>query len=483
MNTENNFRRLLALLFLTLAMGLALYALPDELFGLRIRKVDMLSDIRVQPEKASVIDSLKQLLAQPDTFGTVVPVAHDSVRAVTVADQAALVKRDSLYRLLYAENGEAQGGKRIEDFSPGHIALKRFFNALDNLNSLGRPVRIAFMGDSFIEGDIIVADFRSGLQKKFGGRGVGFVPVTSVSSQYRPTIEQHAEGWKSYSLLHDDGFRYTLPAAVFEAEGGRASLTLKATNRYPELVSASSVKLIYEQNKSTTMQLVLNEGADTIRRQLPPASVITQNIQEGELTKAEYIFEQTDDFRALGAAMEDEKGVVVDNFSLRGNSGLILEQLDSTKCAEFTKIRPYDLIILQYGLNVVSEDMLDYGWYGARMSNVIGYLRKCFPDSDILLVSVSDRSRQLDGKFETMPEILAMLHTQRQAARRTGIAFWNLYDAMGGENSMVGFVEKGWAGKDYTHLSFRGGREIANGLIDALLSEKEFYDNAEKALH
>ena len=40
-----------------------------------------------------------------------------------------------------------------------------------------------------------------------------------------------------------------------------------------------------------------------------------------------------------------------------------------------------------------------------------------------------------------------------------------------------------WASKDYTHLSFRGGREIADALLKALLSEKDFYDEAEKVVN
>ena len=51
---------------------------------------------------------------------------------------------------------------------------------------------------------------------------------------------------------------------------------------------------------------------------------------------------------------------------------------------------------------------------------------------------------------------------------------------MGGENSMIRYVENNWASKDYTHLGFRGGKEIAQALLKALLTEKAFYDEAKK---
>jgi hypothetical protein len=114
------------------------------------------------------------------------------------------------------------------------------------------------------------------------------------------------------------------------------------------------------------------------------------------------------------------------------------------------------------------------------MVETIKHLQRCFPESDLLLLSLSDRANLYNGEFKTMPAVLALLHTQRQIAKQTGIPFWNMFGAMGGENSMVKYVQKGWASKDYTHLGFRGGREIAKSLMKALMLEKDFYDEIEK---
>ena len=146
------------------------------------------------------------------------------------------------------------------------------------------------------------------------------------------------------------------------------------------------------------------------------------------------------------------------------------------------EIRPYDLVVLQYGLNIVSDSVLQYGWYAKRMEEAVRHVRVCFPDADILMLGVSDRSRQVDGTFETMPAVLALLHAQRQAARRSGSLSGECLWGDGRENSMIRFVENNWASKDYTHLSFRG-KEIASALLKAILLEKEFYDEADKVAH
>ncbi|MCD7915904.1 MAG: hypothetical protein LUG96_12040 [Tannerellaceae bacterium] len=480
MKTENNFGRLLTLLFLTLFICVGLYWLPDRIFGQKIKKVDLFSDIRQKPEPLS-LDSFLVQLEQADTLIIDSVTIRDSIIQAGIMDSMVLVVRDSLYHALYALQGGDSSGTRIEDYSVGRIGLKRFFDALNQSRSMDRPVRIAFMGDSFIEGDIIVADFRETMQKEFGGHGVGFVPLSSVASQFRPTIDQKAKGWERHSVLSDKEFSYVLSGMLFEAVEEEVSVSFKTVDRYPSLKEVSSLKFLYQYDKEVEMKLTYNGSEDTLHSFLPSAQQVGQYVLEDRITEGTLTLTGATGLRALGIALEDDQGVIVDNFSLRGNSGLLLMHLDSAQCRSFQEIRPYDLIVLQYGLNIVYEEMLQYGWYRKRMVEVVRHVRNCFPDTDILMLGVSDRSYQYEGEFLTMPAVLALLHAQRQAAKQVGVPFWNVFGAMGGENSMVEFVEKNWASKDYTHLSFRGGREIAKALFEALKLEKEFYDEAADA--
>ena len=187
MNKDNNFGRLLLLLLLAFGICLGLYYLPDQLFGMKIKKVDLLSDLRIKPESLSM-DSLRMQLEQPDTVRIDSAAVRDSILKTTGIDSVALALRDSLYKVMYADKGADSLGTRIEDYSVGHIGLKRFFAALRNSRQANRPVRVAFLGDSFIEGDIVVADFRSGMQERFG------VPS-----------DDRAKGGRLDHLVHVDG--------------------------------------------------------------------------------------------------------------------------------------------------------------------------------------------------------------------------------------------------------------------------------------
>ena len=480
MDKDNQLNRLLALLFLTFVFCCLLYYLPDRMAGFSLKRVDLFSDLRASGPELP-LDSLSQMWLKEDTM--VVDSTALQQQAVEKAgiDSATLALRDSLYKALYAVAGADSAGTRIEDYSVGHVGLHRFFAALRDRADLGRPVRVAFLGDSFIEGDILVADFRSALQQRFGGRGVGFVPITSVAAQYRPTVKIASEGWKTWSMLtKPDSLPYTLSGMTFEAEAGEPTVTLEAANRYPELDSASCLKLIYERNVATRLCLTVNGRTDSLMTAFPPTDSVRQYVYNGPVHKAEMRFRNTEGFRALGVVMEDSVGVSVDNYSLRGNSGMLLEQLDSASCRALNRIHTYDLIVLQYGLNIANDSILQYGWYGRRMEKAIRQVRQCFPTADVLLMGVSDRSRMENGTFCTMPSVLALLHAQRQTAKRAGIPFWNTFGAMGGNNSMVRYVEKNWASKDYTHLGFGGGRELARVLVEAILAEMEFYEEAER---
>lgn len=465
-------------MLIAMACCLGLYWLPDELFGIPIKKVDMLSDLRVK-EEVQLSDSTDTAI-----YGTLETDSLSLSDTVTIRgfNSKQITQRNLTYHAVTSNMPQDTTRIRIEDYSAGHTGLYHFFRALNRARTLNRPVRIAFLGDSFIEGDIVVADFRAKMQEHFGGRGVGFVPVASKVAQFRPTINQRSKGWLTRSMLNDRKYKYVLPGLLFDAdpESGSASISFKTVDAYPGLEAVSSLKFIYSRNTQSEIRWICNHSKDTILDTLPVTDSIIQYEVNGTFTEGQLRFQKAKGLRALGIALEDNNGVVVDNFSLRGSSGMILSELDERSCMAFRNVRPYDLIVLQYGLNVATEKTKDYSWYRKRMVDAIQHVQRCFPESDILLLSVSDRSHYREGAYRTMPSIRALLRAQREAAAEARIPFWSVFSAMGGEGSMVRYVQQRWASKDYTHLSFRGGREVASSLFDALILEKKFYDEMDK---
>ncbi|MDR3267224.1 MAG: hypothetical protein LBT24_06625 [Tannerella sp.] len=483
---QHNADRFTAILFVAMLVNLSFYLLPEKILGIDIRKVDLFSDIRMNNE-----DGTNSLLASDDDVEDIPFFAdtrknNDINPAVSLSDNNSEENeiKDTL-RITSSENLDFDKNeifnKYIEDFSSGHNSLRRFFAALNNINNLGRPVRIAFVGDSFIEGDIVVADFRAKMQERFGGRGVGFIPVSSNVAQFRPTVKQSSKGWKTFSIINNKKQKYVLSGLLFEPKSADASISFRNVDMYPGLIEVSSLKIIYANSENTEIGLSDGDEGEEVIYDLPSSSdEIKQFNIKGKFSGAEIKFRNATGLQALGIALEDDNGVIVDNLSLRGNSGMIMTEIDGERCRELQRIRPYDLIVLQYGLNVASDSVREYGWYRKGMTTVIQHIKNSFPGADIMLLGVSDRSHKNGSTYTTMPAVLSLLRTQRQTAKDAEIAFWNIFAAMGGQNSMVQYVKANKASKDYTHLSFKGGREIANALYDAILQEKGMYDNNEK---
>lgn len=74
--------------------------------------------------------------------------------------------------------------------------------------------------------------------------------------------------------------------------------------------------------------------------------------------------------------MDDVMGIGLDNFSLRGASGLSLRRIPLETLRDFDRCRHYDLIVLQYGLNVATERGRNYDHYAAGLREAIEHLKK-----------------------------------------------------------------------------------------------------------
>ncbi|MGL5111861.1 MAG: hypothetical protein ACRC6O_04395, partial [Flavobacterium sp.] len=86
----------------------------------------------------------------------------------------------------------------------GYQFLIPFYEQLYQLETSQKAkVRIAYFGDSMTDGDMIVQDIRTSFQNAFGGKGVGFVSITSESAASRSSIlHEFSTNWMKQSYLN-----------------------------------------------------------------------------------------------------------------------------------------------------------------------------------------------------------------------------------------------------------------------------------------
>ena len=359
---------------------------------------------------------------------------------------------------------------RLMDYSEGQSALRRLRAALREGHS--RAVRIAFVGDSFIEGDILVAPFRQALQQTYGGQGVGYVPLTSPVARFRQSIQQRFEGaWQETSANKSKSHSLFTLAETF------ATATAAASTSYKLKSAADRVTLHYVSDSiPVTITYGIN-GGERQRAELPAShgAMAEYTLPQRGVKRVEIATEGGDGTRFYGVCFDGATGVAVDNFSLRGSSGAKLNAVSSALTTQLSRFRPYDLIILSYGLNVVSaEDNNDsYDWYYAAMAKSIEHIQQLYPNATILLMSLSDRATLREGEIHPLNGVARVLRIQHRLAQRYGLLFWNTHEAMASLGGIKGFVDKGWAAKDYTHISMAGGRQLAKLLTADLIGDVE----------
>ena len=430
---------------------MALYFLPVITWhGKPFRKVDMLSALRFpEPEELIEEDSLS-MLSPP-----VKPIFVDSCKT---------------------------GLTCIEDYSDSTMrGMNPFYEALAQMDTLSRAVRIAYFGDSFIEGDILTAHLRSLLQTRFGGSGVGFVDITSIISGFRPTVRHTFGGWDSHSstdTVYFDRSRQGISGRYFYPYAN-SFVELRGEREYlPHLDTCEASSLYFLAKDSLELYSRVNGGTER-QHKIKGAERVQRCEVNGDIGRVRWRVGQSKETVFFGLAMDDKEGISVDNFSLRGSSGLSLRSIPAQHLKQFNALRPYDLIVLQYGLNVATERGVNYDRYYKGMQAAIAHLKAAFPQAGILVVGVGDRAyRRETGELRTMPGVKNLIRYQQRLAAEEHVAFWNLYEAMGGEGSISTLVEAkpSMANLDYTHINFRGGKHLAGILYEVLIYGMEQHE-------
>lgn len=358
----------------------------------------------------------------------------------------------------------------------GNQYLVSFFEKLNQLEkNPSKKVRIAYFGDSMTDGDLIVKDFRTFFQEKFGGEGVGFINITSESASSRNSItHDFSNNWKTSTYL-----KTKHPVHPFGVNGhlfyandtiNHPWVRYRATNTRFATELGNPV-LFYGNSNNKKGQIYQIFENDTIYKNLKPTNALnTLQLSSNGLKSMKINFKKADSIPLYGLNFDNGKGVHVDNFSCRGNSGLPLSMFDKNLMKQFQDKLHYDLIVLHYGTNVLNYGNYNYSWYEKRMQTVVNHLKECFPGVAILVVSTADKSTKYDLEMKTDSAVVPLILAQKKYAINSKASFVNLYSLMGGDGSMVQWVESepSKANKDYTHFNFRGANDVAKLIFDQI---------------
>ncbi|MEA2751536.1 MAG: hypothetical protein QOI41_5679, partial [Myxococcales bacterium] len=118
------------------------------------------------------------------------------------------------------------------------------------------------------------------------------------------------------------------------------------------------------------------------------------------------------------------------------------------------------LIVLQYGTNESEAPGIAQN-YERTLSGVVSMMKAAAPNASILIAAPLDRAETSEGgTLRTKPIIKKLVAAQRNVAKDSGIAFYNTFEAMGGEGSMAKWMKSGLGGGDLTHPTPQGAEAL-----------------------
>jgi len=305
----------------------------------------------------------------------------------------------------------------------------------------------------------------------FGGRGVGFVPITSIVAGFRQTITHvFSSNWIKYDFHESGGAQHPLGPSgnVFVPSAG-SWVKYSGPKAYGPF---NAIKLYYGPGKPDA-RVSITKDADVSSFDLNGTNTINEAVvnENGTVNSVTMTFNCPTPINIYGTSFESGAGVYLDNYAFRGNSGLPLTSVPLNVYNGFDNYFNYDLIVLQYGLNVVGHNVKSYAWFKKGLQAMVDHIKMAYPHASILMVSLGDKGYRTDGVWNTEPDVLKVVQVQKEIAEENGLAFWNLYENMGGYNSMKHWVEGDttFANQDYEHPNFKGAKKMSDMLFNKLM--------------
>ena len=367
----------------------------------------------------------------------------------------------------------------IED--PTGRGMRAFYEALEKTarGDEGAITRVGHYGDSSIATDLITSTMRENLQARFGDAGHGFVLAAKGYIPYKHRgVRQSSnpEDWDIREVVRrqDRHGRYGYGGVQSRARRGSWA-KVETTKRGDVGKNASRFDIYYEeQPKGGKFSVRLDKGdRETVSTKADVLGDGVYSIEAPDGPHAiEFRYARGGPVNFYGVVVErDGPGVVYDSLGLVGARANRLLNFDESHIRAQLERRGVNLLVLGFGGNEASDDKSEEVFYEDYM-RVLQRMRQGREDLGCLVFAPLDQARRHRGRIRTLPTIPLIVTAQRRAAIDSGCAFYDTWQAMGGEDAMRRWYKARprLAMGDFRHATPAGYEIIGNMFYKALLA-------------
>lgn len=404
-----------------------------------------------------------------------------------------------------------------------------------------RKINIVHIGDSHIQADLMTDMLRQKFQARFGNAGLGFAfPHSLAKTNGSSHLRFSSNGsWNSLRNIYpNDGSPVGLSGIALFTDKSDFVIELNIRNeKYrfnnlkiitPEnqqlfglanatqtiVLKSNTPKIITHKIKSgETLSGIANKYKTTVAQLKKTNNLKTNNIRAGANLKIQtgemqpqkiettdfipleiepfvsdryYEFQNLDSLDKIYLMPNKEynhfslNGIVIEN----NESGILYHSIgvNGAKYSDYNKYPLFfdqlsalnpDLIVISLGTNEAFDNLCDQCFYGQVEEFLSGFRTKN-PNVSVLLTTPPPSlfKRKIPNNFveSYTNQIISNSLVNRYSV-------WDLYRAMGGNESMQKLVNQGLIAKDRVHYSSAGYKEQGTLLFEALMEAYQNYLN------
>ena len=344
-------------------------------------------------------------------------------------------------------------------------SLKDFFAALWQYEEKKTDrVNVVHIGDSHIQADFFSGTVRENFHHDFGNAGRGFV------FPYRVAKTNEPYSYKTSTNVVWDAKRNVFPdrplpigagGITIETFDSNAVINFSLSEKNTIDYSFNKLTLFHEKGKASYDYIVCDEyncGIGEINSKDTSSFLSTVTFEKPVkqfILKCKVNDTLSKCARIYGLSIENGKRGVL--YHMIGVNGAEYRHYNYSKYfQEQMKVMQPQLVIISMGTNEGFHKGFNAEIFYAQIDTFITTIKNKNPGTVFLLTTPADSYRKQGRSKLPNPDMLKARQTVVKYANERNIAYWDLYEVMGGFKSMAKWFASGLTAKDKLHFSKKG---------------------------